>query len=500
MNSLVIADNWIHRIASSTACVCWHERGQWHRLASIDLANHVNGWRQVLRHHGLQSGQRLAFLGTGDPFYLTLMLACLAEGLTACPMDPRLSTHELSRLLAIAKPDALFTGTRALQQNALDAGFVGILLQAIDLAPDNNPLLASADSWPDLHPAFLCFTSGSSGTPKAVLLPWRSLRHQMVQLAARFACEDIGFLSLLPPNHLLELVCGWLTPLALGGKVVLANSLLPDHLIGLLRDEPCTHIIVVPPLLALLLQGFRKYGLPGGLLGAICGGASLPPALEAEADQLGLTVWQGYGLSEAGPVLAVNAGSACRRGSVGKWLDGVEHRINSEGHLWIRGPQLMLGYVDADGKLGGLDADGWFDSGDIVRMDADGFVWLVGRSKTLLVLASGKKVHPEEVENVLSEHPAIADICVLGAASRFSGNDEVVAVVCLRTSEIEWSENVANENVLMDAMNTVLASQKSRLADYKWPSRFILARDTLPRTTSMKLKRKEIAEQYLEKT
>src|SRR6185436_7693849 len=197
-----------------------------------------------------------------------------------------------------------------------------------------------------------------------------------------------------------------------------AASILPDDVLAVVRERRATRMLVVPMFLALLAKTLRDRTLrevAGEHLRAIhCGGAALDPALAAVLERGGIDVLVGYGMTEMGPVVATNTRRAKRAGSVGPTLDGVEVRIE-DGEILARGPNLMLGYLgDECAPLS--TGDGWLATGDLGYVDADGFVFVTGRRKELIVLASGCKVRPEHVERVLGSSPLVREVCVLGRA------------------------------------------------------------------------------------
>jgi long-chain acyl-CoA synthetase len=222
----------------------------------------------------------------------------------------------------------------------------------------------------------------------------------------------------------------------------------------------------------------RAFG--GSLRQLYSGGAALDVDVARAFERMGLPIFQGYGLSETSPVIATNTPRAYRIGSVGRPLPGVEVRISAEGEIQTRGPHVMRGYVGrADLPADVLDTDGWLRTGDLGRLDADGYLYVTGRAKDVIVLGGGKKVYPDEVEQLLAQHPAFTEVCVLGVAARH-GNDEVCAVVVPPSGgEVDAEAEVAH----------ALAS----LAAFKRPTRVVVRREPIPRTTTRKAKRVALA-------
>jgi len=222
----------------------------------------------------------------------------------------------------------------------------------------------------------------------------------------------------------------------------------------------------------------RAFG--GSLRALYSGGAALDVDVARGFERMGLRIFEGYGLSETSPVIATNTPAAYRVGSVGRPLPGVEVRISADGEIQTRGPHVMRGYLDRpDLTAAVLDADGWLRTGDLGRVDDDGFLHVTGRAKDVIVLGGGKKVYPDEVEQVLAQSPRFAEVCVLGVAARH-GNEEVCAVVV---------PAAADE---VDADAAVQAALES-LAAFKRPTRVVVRREPIPRTTTRKAKRAVLA-------
>jgi long-chain acyl-CoA synthetase len=224
----------------------------------------------------------------------------------------------------------------------------------------------------------------------------------------------------------------------------------------------------------------RAFG--GRLHQLYAGGAPLDPEVARQFERMGLRIFEGYGLSETSPVIATNTPRAYRLGSVGRPLPGVEVRIVN-GEIQTRGPHVMRGYLDRpDLTAQVMDPDGWFKTGDLGRLDDDGYLHVTGRAKDVIVLGGGKKVYPDEVELLLADHPAFAEVCVLGMPSRqMRGHEEVCAVV------------VPHGDDASDDAHAEVARMLAGLAQFKHPTRVLVRREPIPRTTTRKAKRQALA-------
>jgi long-chain acyl-CoA synthetase len=229
--------------------------------------------------------------------------------------------------------------------------------------------------------------------------------------------------------------------------------------------------------------------LGGRLKYFIVGGAPLEASVVEFFERLGITVLTGYGLTEASPVVATNTPVANRLGTVGRPLPGVEVRCASSGEILVRGPSVMLGYFEDDaGSRAAVDQDGWLHTGDLGLLDDEGFLRVTGRLKDLIVLPSGKKVQPEEVERVLLGSSAVKHGCVVGRAAR--GASEVCAVVV--PSDALCAVHGGDAGAMLGVMRRELNRTGTKLSTYERPTRIVLSLDDLPMTALNKVRRAEV--------
>jgi long-chain acyl-CoA synthetase len=371
-------------------------------------------------------------------------------------------------------------------------------------------------------PAVIIYTSGTTGRSKGAMLSHANIASNVRGAIELFELDaDIHTLSFLPINHVFEQVAGIILPLATGGSITFAESLRrlgdnlgevrPNFLLGvpavfrLLVDRMTQQIdkkVVTRTLFNLRLTRSlvtRKVREAfGGNPIFISGGAALDPVVAARLMAMGLNVFQGYGITETSPVIAVETPKARRLGSVGRPMPGVEvkiHRPNAEGvgEIWAKGPNIMLGYFNNPAATAEVLTDGWYHTGDLGRIDEDGFLWICGRLKNLIVTANGKNVYPEEIENELSNSPFIAEIMVYG--HKLDATAEEVHAIIFPDQEAldqraadEGREPYSPTEVEEIIRNEVLERGR-QLADYKRIRRFTLREDEFPKTTTRKIKR-----------
>ncbi len=526
----------------------YRKDGRWQEISYIELSRQARMLSDYLIEQGIERGDRIAILSEGCPEWGIALFAAIRCGAIIVPLDTKLTPSELQAILDDARPRVLLCASvfwetvRALRSACPWLEYVYTL--DTPETPDSEApacirTLQAKESQEGRERAleedgFILYTSGTTGEPKGVVIPFQSVVFEARALETVMGIDhrDV-FLSMLPLNHLLELTCGFLSVLNAGGRVYYAQTLFPQELVSLMRDVRVSYLITVPLFLKLLKEGverevsqaspfhrmafqaalgvsgvfpvrplrralFRslhqRFG--GRLRGFVCGGAALDPSVEQFFEALGVPIYQGYGLTETGPVISVNTPRVYRLGSVGKPLPGVEVRIESHpeissdssvGEIWTRGPHVMRGYYRRpDWTEEALTPEGWFKTGDLGTLDAEGFLHIRGRLKNLIVMGNGKKVSPEEVEEAISESEHVQDACVLGIPA-WQGIHRGTEVVCAVVVPVEaiWAATLEGREVL----ERDVLSRCHRLAPYKRPAMVLLYPEEFPKTSSRKIKR-----------
>ena len=491
---------------------------------------------------GIEPGDRVAVLCDSRPRWGVVFFATIRAGAVVVPLDTRQSTTELAATIADAQPKILLVSTdheTTVQELARDhEGFHTLSIEpetAARMFPSMDTIVET-DSLPcvrrnDEDPAVLTYTSGTMGTSKGVVTTYGNLLYQIHSFRKVMLNDShCAAVSILPLSHLFELTAGFLGLLFGGGRVCYCNSLLPHEIVTAMREQKVTCMVTVPLFLKLFAAAIRKeidkqpalrralfnvlsrispvfpmslrrrlfrrlHAKFGGRLEYfVCGGAPLDIATLKFFENIGLPVYQGYGLAETSPVIATNGPVANRDGSVGKPLPGVEVKIAANGEILTRGPQVMQGYYGNDELTRSvIDADGWLHTGDIGYFDDDGFLFISGREKNAIVLGSGKKVQPEELEDVLFEHPDIEEGCVIGVISRegLTKDSEEVCAVAVAT-EAAVTRCAKRREDLRDLIRRVIEQRARQFAPGKRPTRIVLRSDPLPRTSTRKIRRPDI--------
>ncbi|RII29922.1 MAG: AMP-dependent synthetase [Geobacter sp.] len=370
--------------------------------------------------------------------------------------------------------------------------------------------------------AVVLYTSGTTGRSKGAMLSHANIVANIQGAINHFKLDDtIHTLSFLPINHVFEQVCGVLLPLALGGTVSFCDSLKklgenlaevkPTFLLGVpavyrmlldrimknIGSKRLSHLFFSFPLTRLLVTAKVRQAFGAGTV-FISGGAALDPTIAEGLTKLGLTIYQGYGITETSPIISAEQPGQKRLGTVGLPLHGVEMRIASPdgeqvGEILVKGHNVMQGYYKNPQATMEAIVDGWYRTGDLGRIDGDGFLTICGRVKNLIVTPNGKNVYPEEVENELLKSPFIAEVMVYGhhigpameeVHAMVYPNQEALDDYCRAKGACPVSE--ADVEALL---RREIQSACSVLADYKRVRRFTIREDEFPKTTTRKIKR-----------
>jgi long-chain acyl-CoA synthetase len=375
------------------------------------------------------------------------------------------------------------------------------------------------------HPkdrAVILYTSGTTGRSKGAMLSHQNIVSNIQAACQRFEVDSsIKTLSFLPINHVFEQVCGVLLPLSLGGEVVFAESIkkLGDNL----NEIKPTFLLGVPAVYRLLYgrimkniesksssRFLYKFSLTRKIVAAkvqqavgintifVSGGAALDPDIAQGFHHLGLNLLQGYGITETSPVISAESPTKSKPGTVGEILDDVEVRIDKpnadgEGEIWVKGPNVMLGYYNNEKATSEVLSEGWYRTGDLGRIDEDNMLSICGRVKNLIVTPNGKNVYPEEIENHLLKSPYIAEIMVYG--HKISATAEEIYAIIFPEEEALFALSKEQNNGPMAAAEIEALIRKEiltygkDLADYKRVKKFTLREDEFPKTTTRKIKR-----------
>ncbi len=379
------------------------------------------------------------------------------------------------------------------------------------LAAETPTEVAAAEGQPD-DTATILYTSGTTGEPKGVMLSHRNLVGNAVASNAVFETErDDLRLSFLPWSHVFERTCGLYTWIASGATLAIAEG--REQVVANCQELKPTLLNGVPYFFDKLHQALEGAGtaedegalaeLLGGRIRICCtGGAALPVDVGRWFERQNVTLVEGYGLTETSPVISVCPPTSNRIGSVGPAIDGVEVHIASDGEVLTRGDYLMQGYYNRPEATAAVMADGWFHTGDLGHLDADGYLTISGRKKEIIVTAAGKNVAPVAIESLLTADPLIDQAMVIGDDQKYlvalvvPNDGQLAKALGLEVNELDLAGEAARETV-----EQAIASRLAGLSDYEQIGNFAL----LPRefsidrgelTPTLKLRRHVIAENF----
>lgn len=457
------------------------------------LRDQVGQLRGALVELGLAPGDRVGIVCGNNGYFVTSYLAVLGAGLVAVPLNPLSPARELQRELAAVGVRAVIVGPEGQPSlSGIDPAEVPALEHRIfaeDLpAADPVPIVEREAS--DL--AVLIFTSGTAGSPKAAMLTHGNLLANLEQMQAhpgRAQNELDVSLGVLPLFHIfgLNVVLG--LSLYAGSRAVLIERFDPISALEAISRHGVTILPGAPAMWtawAALPEATHEAFATVRL--AASGAAKLPLEVAEQCEhRLGVTIAEGYGLTEASPVVTTASGIAAKPGSIGQPLPGVRLRlvdnegddvlVGDAGEIWVQGPNVFAGYWnDADATARALTRDGWLRTGDIAVVDDDGALYLIDRAKDLIIV-SGFNVFPAEVEDVLLEHPAVDGCAVVGVAHPYSG-ESVKAYVVLAPGQFLEEDSL-------------IAFCADRLARYKCPEKVMFV-DELPTGLGGKILRRAL--------
>lgn len=480
------------------------------RYSYADLNARANRTANWLRGLGIGVGDRVSILAHNSVAFVDLLYGVAKIGAVFAPLNWRLAPAELvyivndcgSRVLIVGPEFAqVWTDMRPAVDVAhlvsIDGAEIPGAVAYEDVtgaASAENPPLLGLD--PDTTHCIL-YTSGTTGRPKGALIPQRQVLWNCINTIVSWGLTEKDVSPVLTPLFHAGGLFAFLTPLLyVGGRVLLGRSFDPAESLRLIVEEQCTAILGVPTLFQMWMQvpGFDDIDF-SHVHFFISGGAPCPvPLMEAWRERTGTVFRQGYGLTEVGPncFSMTDADSVPKSGSVGRPIfhsqmrlvdsDGNDVPVGATGELLIKGPHVSTGYLGNPDATRAALRDGWFHTGDMARMDEDGFFTIAGRFKDMII-SGGENVYAAEVEAVFMEHPAVAECALIGKPHLKWGEVGLMVVV------LGNGETVSAE--------TLQAHCATQLAKYKVPKEVIFV-DELPHSPYGKVEKVKLRHQFVE--
>jgi long-chain acyl-CoA synthetase len=537
---LDLLDDAVARFGEQPALAIRNEDGTTRGWTYRELERHARAAAFRLRALGIEKGDRILTWSPSTPELPATYFGAIRAGVVLVPLDLRMSRDAIDGIVRASGAKRLILGTGHDAPDPADFGladFPSTSVDTIGAAPDEGEMPLHADwesevaGWPRPDPGDLVeliFTSGTTGTPKGVMLAHDNL------IAANRTFHRIipplhhRIVSLLPLSHLFEQAVGLFYALSVGASVLYVRSRHPRVIFEALREHRVTSMVVVPQVLDLfwsaierevaksgqarLFDGLRSLArrlpmsvrrllfrrvhtqLGGDFRLFVSAGAFLPPALQQGWEDLGVTVLQGYGATETG------TGSCTTLedhglGTVGRPPAGIEMRLAADGEVQFRGPTLFKGYWNApDLTAAAFTEDGWYRTGDVGHLDPEGRLILSGRTKDVIVLPNGFNVYPEDIENAL-RIAGLRDSVVLETApgrieAVFLAPSDSPIRTAVETLDVDPAapppELRATFDAAIKAANGTLGPNQ-RIAGWRlWPD------SDFPRTHTLKVKREPV--------
>jgi fatty-acyl-CoA synthase len=468
------------------------------RFTFSQLNTRASNLAAAFVENGIEKGDRIALLAPNDISYIDILFACAKLGAIFVPLNFRLSPVELNYILADCRPSMLFY-----HRNLLDLAEQTNSPNKMDVCSDEfEDWVNDSKSWAwsslagrsDRDPWAMIYTGGTTGKPKGVVLPHRSINWNAMNtiISWNLTADDVT-LTYLPMFHTGGLNALTLPILKMGGKVVLGGQFDAAEAMFLLNKEKCTISLMVPTMYHLLVQhpDFEKTDFPT-MKTFLSGGASCPHTIYETFEKRGIAFKEGYGLTEAGPNnFFIDLENARRKhGSVGKPMmynmvrivgdDGCDVGVNVAGELLIQGHHVFDHYWKNEEATKAAMAGGWLHTGDLAKYDDDGDYYILGRKKDMII-TGGENVYPLEVENVINQHPAVSEAAVVGLPDEKWG-ERVTALIVVKKG-FTLTEEELREHCLRS------------LGRYKIPRTTYFV-DEIPKTDVGKIDKKKIVSEW----
>ena len=537
------------------------EKGKFRTITHKEFRENINALGTILIQMGLKD-KRIAVISENRYEWELSYLAVASGVGVIVPLDKALPDNELESLILRSQVEAIIysskydvimntlrekknTNLKYFISMDLEENTQGIYAEKA-LVEKGKKLLADGnktyiDAKIDSEKmGIMLFTSGTTAMSKAVMLSHKNLVTNVMDIIQRFDLTDEDrFLSFLPLHHVFECTVGFLYPISIGGSIAFCEGV--KHMAENIKEFEITAMISVPAVFDIIyrkvMKTIEKKGKLANLekgkkvsqfllkmkidlrkqlfkevhesLGpklklVVTGGAALDSETEKGFNDLGFDVEQGYGLTETAPVIAAETPKCRRLGSIGKKFPSVEVKIDDPdeegiGELMAKGPSIMLGYYEnEEATKSALESDGWFHTGDLARIDKDGFIYISGRKKSVIVLNNGKNVFPEEIETLLNKVEGIKETFVF-EKKEDDGDVKVCVEIVYDKELIKELYHIEGEEKIKEFLWDKVKEVNKLMPKYKYVREMFITEEPLIKTTTLKIKRHEELKKVLEK-
>lgn len=515
-----------------------------------EFRNDVNSLGTALIEMGLK-GKRIAVIGTNSYNWEMAYLSIVCGTGIVVPLDKTLPENELESLIKRSSVEAIFFDEKY-EENIKNISRKNDnnlkILISMGKSTDENVLIQSEliqkgkkcledgnsdfiDSEIDENAmSILLFTSGTTSKSKAVMLSHKNICTNLTSIRATLDIneQDI-FLSILPLHHVFECTVGFLYPLSIGAKIVFGRGL--KYIVEDLKLNNISILMCVPAIYENIYKNIRRKFEKQGHLELleqlekkaekctmqerkqifnqihesidpntkmlISGAAALDSEVEKGFRILGFNLVQGYGLTEASPVISVETEKDYRLSSIGKPMVGIQAKIvngneDGIGELAIKGDNVMLGYLEDEENTNNVIKDGWLLTGDLAKIDEDGYIFICGRKKSVIVLKNGKNIFPEEMEKLVNKIDGVKESFIFGKVTNKSKGDVKLNVeIVFDKNEVQDIYNVNTVEEIYETFNQKIKQVNSLMPSYKAIKGIVFSEEPLIKTTTNKIKRDE---------
>jgi len=537
------------------------EKGKFRTITHKEFRENINALGTTLIQMGLKD-KRIALISENRYEWELSYLAVASGVGVIVPLDKALPDNELESLILRSQVEAIIysskydvimntlrekknTNLKYFISMDLEENTQGIYAEKAlvekgkKLLTDGNKTYIDAKIDSEKM-GIMLFTSGTTAMSKAVMLSHKNLVTNVMDIIQRFDLTDEDrFLSFLPLHHVFECTVGFLYPISIGGSIAFCEGV--KHMAENIKEFEITAMISVPAVFDIIyrkvMKTIEKKGKLANLekgkkvsqfllkmkidlrkqlfkevhesLGpklklVVTGGAALDPETEKGFNDLGFDVEQGYGLTETAPVIAAETPKCRKLGSIGKKFPSVEVKIDDPdeegiGELMAKGPSIMLGYYEnEEATKSALESDGWFHTGDLARIDKDGFIYISGRKKSVIVLNNGKNVFPEEIETLLNKVEGIKETFVF-EKKEDDGDVKVCVEIVYDKELIKELYNIEGEENIKEFLWDKVKEVNKLMPKYKYVREMVITEEPLIKTTTLKIKRHEELKKVLGK-
>ena len=499
-----------------------------------------------LLSEGVKKGDKIAVSGKNSPEWAIAYLGVIYAGAIVVPLDYSLKDQEMEHLISFGGVSRLF-----IDKERIDRINADCLVAKYSLEPSDDNIFVldmsgeerEAEKADVKETAAILFTSGTTGTPKGVMLSHENLVSDcyLAQGNMNIYSTDV-FYAILPIHHAYTMLAVFFESFSVGAATVFGKKLVVSQILKELKEGHVTMFLAVPMLfnkmIAALMAGVRKkgivvYGLIRGMMGVsgvikkvfgvnigkkmfgfllknlslednricICGGGPLPASTFKMFNELGIDFVQGYGLTETSPITHLNPTEAYIETSVGRRIPGCEVKIvdpdsDGNGLIYIKGSMVMQGYYNnREATEEVLSDDGWLNTGDVGHQDENGYLYLTGRKKSVIVTEGGKNVFPEEIEDHFQLYDDIDQVCVIGYLLDKAMKSEGIRVLIYPAEK--YSKSVGGDKAVIEKhMAEIVEEVNKELQSYKKITKITVVDAPMPMTSTKKIKRFEVKAMY----